>query len=327
MTQTVTVPQSMEELQSAKHKDLQALIKVIKAEDTDALPEINGKSKREVMVPALAEYMGFTESVEEEITEAVNEEIVETVQAEMQDVMDFGDDVPTLESNIEIIMVGDAPKAETGNEEVDSVLAELGLDGLDAQQWLESPEAAEEAEAENNHMAQVIEEQEKPKKARKATIPMDAPIPVRQYKNLLLGIYGNILEEREEAFPAEHKYAGMVHEEVKLERFNAKAHEVFRNTKGHMHLVYTNVGATYLIVMKKPDGTLEPVLEVANKGRGHLRCKQIANHLQVAYNEKNDQEVISGELYAKLAGEIELLPINLTPETPEVTTEMESQGA
>jgi hypothetical protein len=259
--------------------------------------------------------------------------------AEEQDVLDlfseasqpeFKPEPLKLEDKVEVIVVTDnkpeekpeEPKETTGDTEVDALLAELGLEGLDEFKPIE-PTIDETPKAEEPPMGFVEgwgvygpqeappQKEEKPKKPRKTSIPMDAPIPVRNYENLILGIYGNILDEREEPFPTSHKFAGMTYEERKLERFNPKAHEVFRNTKGNMHLVYTNVGATYLIVMKKPDGTLEPVLEVANKGRGHLRCKQIANALQVAYNEKNDQEVISAEVYGKLTEQIELLPINL----------------
>lgn len=364
MTQTVTVPQSMEELQSAKVKDLRGLVAVIKSEDTDALPSITPKSLKAELVEVLAEYMGF--NAEEEIESAVQNEIIEAVQQQdEQDVMelDFGGDVPSLEATTpteddfsELENMG-APQPEavvvegevgqlavsTGNTEVDAVLAELGLDGIEGmteQQWLESDEAVAQTEAENAHMAQIIEDfiQEKPKKkgsTLKLSFEARKRIPIRQYGNLILGMFGDILEPLEEKDKNGYSY-----EVVKLERFNSKAHEIFRKTKGHMHLVYTNAGSTYLIVYKKPDGTLEPVLEVTNKGRGHLQSKQLANVLQLAYNEKHDQEVISGELYGQLISQIELLPINEKPEEPpaettqaeepqatETTTEQESQEA
>lgn len=338
-TEMVQTVQNFEELQNLGRKNLVAMMKQFKQEDTDCLANVNGKSKNEELVEALAEHMGFTATVEAEIKAEVNKDITETIQSqdEESDVMDFGEDVPSLQESlfsdtafqselqVEVITVTDnEPVKETsGDADVDDVLAELGLDNLavlpteeeEDLSYVESDEAAEQAEAENAEFAKLVDQmeaEEKPKKkgVRKATIPMDAPIPVRQFQNLLIGVYGNVLEEREEPFPEGHKFEGLTHEEIKLERFNPKAHESFRKTKGNMHLVYTNVGSTYLIIFKKADGTVEPVLEVANKGRGHLRCKQIANHLQVAYNEKNDQEVISAEEYQKLASQIELLPIN-----------------
>jgi hypothetical protein len=306
MTQAVTVqvPQDLEELKAAKVKDLRAIVAVLKTEDADCLPQITVKSNKGQLVDALTEYMGFSEEEIEGAVEAeVQADITEAVES--QDVLDFGDDVPTLET-------------VTGDTEVDGVLAELGLEGLDMEPAdMMSEEELAQTIAENT----VPEAEEKKPRKKRATIPMDAPIPVRQYENLILGVYGNILEELEE--PNEN---GFKFEEIKLERFNAKAHETFRKTKGHMHLLYTQAGSSYLIVMKKADGTLDPVLEVSNKGRGHLRCKQIANFLQVAYNEKNDQEVISSEQYMELAGQIELMPLNLpvveaVVETSEENTE------
>lgn len=325
--ETVLTVRSLEELQNLKRKDLVALMKQFKEEDTDCLQEVNGKSKTEELIEALAEHMGF--NIEQEVTAEVNKEITDAVN-DQADVMDFGGDVPQLEeqtslfseepqpsveepqaeeqSQEETQQAEETPQAEsTGDEQVDALLAELGLDGIDVINPvdIQTPESEQQAETEN------LEAEEKPKKATRARIPMDAPIPVRKYENLLIGVYGNILCEREEPFPEGHKFEGLMHEEIKLERFNPKAHEVFRNTKGHMHLLYTNTSSTYLIALKKPDGSIDPILEVTNKGRGHLRCRQLANILQVAYNEKQDQEVISAEDYQKLTEQIELMPINI----------------
>lgn len=333
--ETVLTVQNLEELQNLKRKDLVALMKQFKEEDTDCLQEVNGKSKNDELIEALAEHMGF--NIEQEVTAEVNKEIAEAV-SDQADVMDFGGDVPQLEEQTSLFSEEPQPSVEepqaeeqpqeetpqaesTGDEQVDALLAELGLDDIDVINPvdIQTPEAEQQAETENLEAEEMLEqfnkekekEEEPKKKATRARIPMDAPIPVRKYENLLIGVYGNILCEREEPFPEGHKFEGLVHEEIKLERFNPKAHEVFRNTKGHMHLLYTNTSSTYLIALKKPDGSIDPILEVTNKGRGHLRCRQLANMLQVAYNEKQDQEVISAEDYQKLTEQIELMPINI----------------
>lgn len=362
-TEMVQTVQNLEELQNLKRPQLVTLMKQFKAEDTDCLTAVNGKSKNDELIEALAEHMGFTATVEAEIKSKVNNDIVEAVQNsddEESDVMDFGEDVPSLQASlfgdldpiIEEIMATEGvskeeaeainqehledlaeqdanwkgqieanlaringeepqaeepPKATTGDQDVDNLLAELGLDGIDAldPQDLQAPDGGESQD--QPQVDAKPEAEEKPKKPRTLKLPFEdrKRIPIRKYGELTLGMFGDILEPLDEPDKNGYNY-----DVLKLERFNSKAHEVFRNTKGHMHLVYTNASSTYMIVYKKPDGTLDPVLEVTNKGRGHLQSKQLANVLQLAYNEKNDQETISAEQYTKLAEQIELLPIN-----------------
>lgn len=311
-TEMVQTVQNLEELQNLKRPQLVTLMKQFKAEDTDCLTEVNGNSKKDELIEALATHMGFTESVEAEIKSEVNKDIVEAVEMDQADVMDFGEDVPTLQTNLfgeqtEESQAEEPPKATTGDQDVDNILAELGLDGINAidPQDLQAPDGGEQqAEPQADAKPEV---EEKPKKPRTLKLPFEERkrIPIRKYGELILGMFGDILEPLDEPDKNGYNY-----DVLKLERFNSKAHEVFRKTKGHMHLVYTNASSSYMIVRKSPDGTMDPVLEVTNKGRGHLQSKQLANVLQLAYNEKNDQEVISAEEYQKLAEQIELLPIN-----------------
>lgn len=334
---------NLEELEGLKRPELVQLMKQFKAEDTDCLQGVNGRSKNEELIGALAEYMGLTNAEVETqtVTEEVNKEITEEVETQPtgvteddseEEVSDFMDNLfgpqPTEAEEVtgEVGQVGvteeqpseETPQAEeqptqetTGDTEVDSVLAELGLDmgsatNMDDILFDNSPEAniQEEVVFGPQQAPTETEKEEKPKKKRTGAIPMDAPIPVRNFRNLILGIYGNILEPLEEKDDK-----GFEYEELKLERFNAKAHETFRKTKGNMNLLYTRAGGSYLIVHELPTGEFEPVLEVTNKGRGHLRCKQIANALHLAYNEKNDQKVVDDTLYQELTAKIELQEI------------------
>lgn len=305
---------NLEELEGLKRPELVQLMKQFKAEDTDCLQGINGRSKSEEIIEALAEYMGLTnaEAETKAVTEEVNKEITEEVEEQQQlfedqDVLNFENEGGATEPEQEETP---QPVETTGDSEVDSVLAELGLDmgsatNIDDILFDESPEAPPTEVVFGPEQASTEPEaEEKPKKKRSGGIPMDAPIPVREYRSLILGIYGNILEPLEEKDDKGFEYC-----ELKLERFNAKAHETFRKTKGNMNLLYTRGGGTYLIVHELPTGEFEPVLEVSNKGRGHFRCKQLANALQLAYNEKNDQKVVADELYQELAGKIELMEI------------------
>ena len=369
--ETVQVVQSYDELKALTRKELQDMVKQFKAEDTDCLSNVNGKSKNEDLVAALADYMGFTP------TDA--EDGDNKPQEDQSDVMAFGDDVPTLQTelfeetqpqaepdpviaqimaeeevtkeeaeeinadNLADMAKQDANWAEqvanqtpsetvteesTGDSDVDALLADLGLDGInvidlggisfdtppqdtppnDTPQNAPQNEPIPHANVPNDENApqNAPQGEEKPKKKRSTLSFEDKKrIPIRKYRDYTLGMYGDILQRLDE--PDKHGYN---YDVLKLERFNSKAHEIFRKTKGHMHLVYTNVGSAYMIVYKQPDGTFEPVLEVTNKGRGHLQSKQLANVMQVAYNEKNDQETISAEQYQSLVEQIELLPIN-----------------
>jgi hypothetical protein len=317
---------NLEELEGLKRPQLVELMKNFKAEDTDCLEGVNGRSKNDELIEALAEYMGFmnAEAEEQAVTEEVQKEITEQSgvtedesEENYSDEMDslFGPQ-PTESEEVagEVGQLAETPEESTGDEEVDSVLAELGLDGgsavnMDDILFDDSPEAEAQVEAENEDMAKKLDEfknekaEEKPKKKRN-TVPMNAPIPVRNFRNLILGIYGNILEPLEEKDDK-----GFEYEELKLERFNAKAHETFRSTKGNMTVLYTSGGGAYLIAHELPSGEFEPVLEVTNRGRGNLRCKQIANVLQLAFNEKKDNKIIEDTLYQELAEKIELQEI------------------
>lgn len=147
-----------------------------------------------------------------------------------------------------------------------------------------------------------VKEDEKQKKGPVSRIPIDAPIPYTEFRGLLIGVYGNILEELEEPDANGYKHA-----EIKLERYNPKAHEQFRNTNGRMLLLIPQGGSTYMVVAENPDGTREPVIEVTNKGRGRLRCRQLAQALGLAYMDKEDQEIVDFDSYNKLKEKIKTI--------------------
>lgn len=281
---------SRADLEGLKRQELVQLMKQFKAEDTDCLQEVNGRSKKDELVEALASYMGFTdEEVEQTVKEEVNNDIEQSVEE--------------IERILEELNVSDTAEEEY----MEPPLVEQKVE-LENQQAEETEEAEELIEASEETEEKTSSEQNREEMLaliRGGGVPVDAPIPVVQFKGLIIGMYGDILEPLDE--PTEE---GFEYQSIKLERFNSRAHEAFRDNKGYTELLYTQTGSTYLVaVNNKETGKVEPVIEVTNRGRGFLRCKQIANILLLAHNQKKDYRIVSDEEYNKLISQIEYMPI------------------
>lgn len=276
---------SREDLEELKRQELVQLMKQFKEEDTDCLQEVNGRSKKVELVEALASYMGFTdEEVEQEVKEEVNNDIEQSV------------------------------------DEIERLLEELNVSDMTEEEYTESPLVEKMVELENKQAEELIQtsKEEMNEKTsneqnreemlaliRGGGVPVDAPIPAVQFKDLIIGMYGDILESLDE--PTEE---GFEYQKIQLERFNSRAHEAFRDEKGYTELIYTQTGSTYLVaVNNKETGKVEPVIEVTNRGRGFLRCRQVANILLLAHNEKKDYRIVSDEEYDELISQIEYMPI------------------
>jgi hypothetical protein len=135
---------------------------------------------------------------------------------------------------------------------------------------------------------------EEPKqKLERVQIKMDAPIPVVQFRDLTIGYYGNILEPLPE--PDKHGYTW---KEVPKQKFHPAAQEANRS-KGRMVLVINAEAKRYLVAIEEGE-SLEGIIEVTNKGRGSLRCRQLAQALGVAFTEKADELPVDPMKYAEL---------------------------
>jgi hypothetical protein len=192
-----------------------------------------------------------------------------------------------------------------GGKSVEDIMAELGLNvvGGDPAEINLPPrqEAAPKATAapKQPKAPKAKSEKKESSSAPSLRIPIDAPIPAVEYRGHKIGVFGNLLEELEAPDANGYKYA-----ELKLERFNATAHESFRNKNGRMVLLYPQGGGVYLVAAELPDGTKEPVIEVTNRGRGCLRCRQLATRFMMAYTEKKDEVMIQPTEYAELKAKV-----------------------
>lgn len=134
---------------------------------------------------------------------------------------------------------------------------------------------------------------EKESKLTRVQVKMDAPIPVVKFKDLVIGYYGNILEPLPE--PDKDGYQW---KEVPKQKYHPAEQELYRS-KGRMVLVVHTEGSRYLVGVEVGE-TFEGIIEVSNKGRGSLRCRQLAQALEVAYSEKADELVVDKDKYAEL---------------------------
>lgn len=267
-----------------KKAELLELVRKFEEEDRDLSLGVTARTKKAEVVAILAEFMGLSEEQEQVVEESIENNVVKEIESE---------------------------------EDVQSLLSELGLEDGPEEVELPPEETKEEkveekAEVEPKEEKKVVKAEKKASE-NKTRIPIDAPIPVREWRGLTLGVYGNILEKLEE--PDENGYEWY---KITFERFNTRAHEQFRETNGNMSLYYRRGGGRYLIVFESPDGTIEPVLEVTNRGRGHLRCRQYANALLLAHDEKRDYKYLEAEEYDKLASQIELWEIKLPEKVTQV---------
>lgn len=258
-----------------KKAELLELVRKFEEEDRDLSLGVTARTKKAEVVAILAEFMGLSEEQEQVVEESIENNVVKEIESE---------------------------------EDVQSLLSELGLE--DGPEEVELP--PEETKEEKVEEKKVVKAEKKASE-NKTRIPIDAPIPVREWRGLTLGVYGNILEKLEE--PDENGYEWY---KITFERFNTRAHEQFRETNGNMSLYYRRGGGRYLIVFESPDGAIEPVLEVTNRGRGHLRCRQYANALLLAHDEKRDYKYLETEEYDKLASQIELWEIKLPEKVTQV---------
>lgn len=163
----------------------------------------------------------------------------------------------------------------------------------------DKPKTEDKPKSEDKPKADDKPKEEKAKAPKAPKIPIDAPIPAVEFRGHKIGVFGNILEEMESADKNGYTFA-----EMKLERFNATAHESFRNKNGRMVLVFPQGGGSYMVAAELPDGTKEPVIEVTNRGRGCLRCRQLATVFHMAYQEKKDEAMIPMAEYAELRDKI-----------------------
>jgi hypothetical protein len=309
--QTVT---SVQDLEKMKVAGLKELVKTFKAEDeeNELLNSISAKAKKEELVIVLARHLGFDNPVEQptEVDAWKDEQGQIDFFTPMENLAEQEPEVPT-EGKVEEPEAPQEPQTESDPFNEDDILAELGLGGdsdipemkIDLPQ---EPVAGPNAPKEEKPKA---DKEKKPKKPR-VTIPIDAPIPAVSFRGMLIGVYGNVLDELEE-----QDENGYLYYERKLERFNQRANESLRSTKGRMVIVGTSNGSTYLVVAEEKDKGMEPVIEVTNKGRGHLRCKQLANILQLAHSDKKDIEYVTHEAYTELKGKITPYVMVAEPET------------
>jgi hypothetical protein len=214
----------------------------------------------------------------------------------------------------------DAPPT-AGGKTVEDIMAELGLNIISdaansAIPEIKLPERREQAPStpKEPKAGKTPKEPKAPKAAAAPStkIPIDAPIPAAEFRGHMIGVYGNLLEKLEAPDANGYEYS-----EIKLERYNATAHESFRKTNGRMVMLYPQGGGVYLVVAELPDGTREPVIEVTNSGRGRFRCRQIATAFRFAYIEKKDEVMIKPDEYAALKAQVKAIPVApVTPPAP-----------
>lgn len=158
--------------------------------------------------------------------------------------------------------------------------------------------------------AEEVETESKPK-VQKAPFKMDAPIPVTKFRDLTIGFYGNILEPLDGP-----DKEGFVWAEVPKTKYHPSEHESYRG-KGRTVLVINQDSKRYLVGVEQ-EGSFEGVIEVTNRGRGALRCRQLAQALGLAYMEKADEIKVSDTEYQAY------LEKTKQPVAPEIPVKIES---
>jgi hypothetical protein len=135
--------------------------------------------------------------------------------------------------------------------------------------------------------------------------PMDYPISVFTYRGVPCSIFGSPLRHQ-----TENGY-------LEVERsYNTKTQERFRQN-GWITLIHhenntDQKGNRYVIAEDVNHEILLPIMEVTNHGRGSLRCKQWAKTLNLAFDDKHDEQRMSVHQYTKL---LQILSERLTQST------------
>jgi hypothetical protein len=127
--------------------------------------------------------------------------------------------------------------------------------------------------------------------------PIDAPVPVTEFRGIKCSLYGAPLEKDLEGLFFEYK-------EMKFPRFNANKQREFREKNGRILVIYPETNKRnqqFLITYEDPSGQLSPIIEVSNGGRACMRARQWAMLHECDFQvETDDKVVVSQSEYRQL---------------------------
>ncbi len=128
----------------------------------------------------------------------------------------------------------------------------------------------------------------------------DVPVPVVMFREIPVSLYGSALEFDDEPNSV------FTHRNIDFKtfgRYDPKKQERYRAVNGRMVLIFpgelTRKGQ-FIIAIEHINGEFEPIVEVADAGRGQLRCRQFAQLLHLAFVTDEDVLAISETRYRDL---------------------------